>query len=239
MPVTPAPTPTGNRLLDRLPPGDRDPLLKAAETLAMRRGQEICHEGRAAPYVYFPIEGACSAVVTVEEGMRIEVGSVGNEGMVGLPVFLGTNVSPVTEVWKISGRTLRLVQGALRRSAAPGTALARLLSCYAAFSLREARQLAACNSVHSVEERACRWMLTTLDRMSGDEFHLTHECLAEMLAVRRQSISIVAATLQKAGFVAYSRGRVRVLNRAGLEEASCGCYRTIKEIYERVMGAEC
>lgn len=236
MPVTHPSGPSGNLLLDRLPEPEHELVRGAAQAVALPHGQEVYQEGGPLPHVYFPTTGVLSLVVSLAGGRRVEGTTIGREGMVGLPAFLGLDFSPQQVFAQVPGDAIRVPTEAFLGAVRPGGALDRLMRRYAAYALRHASQGVACNAVHTVEERACRWLLTAHDRAGRDEFSLTQEYLAVMLGVRRQSVSLVAATLQGAGYIRYTRGRVTVTDRTGLERASCECYAGVSQLYERIMG---
>jgi CRP-like cAMP-binding protein len=155
--------------------------------------------------------------------------------MVGVPVFLGLDFAPHRAVAQVAGAAVRIGRAPFTRLARPGTALERIVRRYVAYRLRQAHQAVACHALHSVEERACRWLLTTHDGTRSAPITLTHEVLAEMLGVHRQTVSIVAGTLQRAGLIAYRRGQLEVRNSAGLRDAACECYGETRRLYERIM----
>ena len=229
------PNGTGNRLLDRLSRKEYKSLVPQLETISLADEEEVCHQNSHLSHVYFPTSGVFCTVILMEDGERIETTAIGKEGMVGVSAALGLDFSPVTTALLVRGECLRLPAPSLSQAVKPGTELGRLLRRYAAYSLRYAKQSVACNALHSVEERMCRWLLMTQDRVGKDEFWLTHELLAAMLGVRRQSVSVVAGTLQKAGFIAYRHGIMRVVDRDGLEAASCECYGVTETLYDRIM----
>src|SRR5712692_7421826 len=229
------PNGTGNRLLDRLPHKEFNSLLPQLATISLANEEEVCHQNGRLSHVYFPTNGVFSTVILMEDGERIEATAIGKEGMVGVDAALGLDFSPVTMNLLVPGECLRLPAASLSQAVKPGRELDRLLRRYAAYSLRYAKQSVACNALHSVEERLCRWLLMTQDRAGKDEFRLTHELLAAMLGVRRQSVSVVAGTLQKAGLIAYRHGVMRVADREGLEAASCECYGVTETLYDRIM----
>lgn len=229
------PTGTGNRLLDSLPRKEYKSLLPQLETISLAHEEEVCHQNSRLSHVYFPTNGVFSTIIRMEDGERIEATAIGKEGMVGVSAALGLDFSPVTTALLVPGECLRLAAPSLSQAVKPGKKLDRLLRRYAAYSLRNAKQSVACNALHSMEERMCRWLLMTQDRVGKEEFCLTHELLAAMLGVRRQSVSVVAGTLQKAGFIAYRHGVMRVVDRDGLEAASCECYRVTETLYDRIM----
>jgi CRP-like cAMP-binding protein len=186
-------------------------------------------------HVYFPTSGMCSIVGVTDEGNVVETATVGNEGMIGIPAFLGLDINPSTVISQVSGKGLRMPAPSFLRAMEQGGPLDKLLRRFVAFSLRYAYQTVVCNAQHSVEERMCRWLLMTHDRVGEDEFVLTQEFLGEMLAVRRQTVSVFAATLQTAGFITYRRGVMRIINREGLEGASCECYEVTRSYYDRIV----
>lgn len=227
---------TGNRLLDRLSPAELDPLLSASRRVELGHGHEIHEQGAPVPYAYFPTGVVLAEMVRLEEGKQVEAATIGNEGVLGLSIFLGVDFSPITVITQIPGEAYRVPTRAFGVALEPGATLARLLRRYAAYRLRQGGQTIVCNTLHSVEERICRWLLTTHDRAGRDEFPLTHEFLAEMLGIRRQSVTVTAGRLQRAGFITYRRGVVQVEHRRGLEEASCECYGVSRSLYDRLLG---
>jgi CRP-like cAMP-binding protein len=222
-------------LLDRLPDTEYKSLLPQLESISLANEEEICHQDSRLSHVYFPTNGVFSTSILMEDGERIEATAIGREGMVGVSAALGLDFCPSTTALLVDGECLRLPASSLLQAVKPGTAMDRLLRRYAAYSLRNAKQSVACNALHSVEERMCRWLLMTRDRAGKDVFGLTHELQAAMLGVRRQSVSVVAGTLQKAGFIAYRHGVMRIVDREALEAASCECYRVTKKLYDRIM----
>ncbi|MFO0926253.1 MAG: Crp/Fnr family transcriptional regulator [Gemmataceae bacterium] len=226
---------TGNHLLDLLPRADADCLLDRADVVALAHGDQLYRHDGAMAHVYFPVSGVCSVQVIMSDGKAVEASAVGREGMVGIYAALGLDVSTVAVAAQVPGRCYRLPTDTFARAVCPGQALDRVLRRYAAYAIRSVYQTVACNAVHSVEERACRWLLMTHDRIGSDEFPLTHEYLAEMLGVRRQTITGVALGLQEARLIAYRRGMTQIVDRAGLERASCECYRITRRVYDQMM----
>jgi CRP-like cAMP-binding protein len=235
MPQPATPNRSGNFLLDRLPNNEYRRLLPSWETISLPHGHEVCKQNEPVPHVYFPTSGMCSVVAVTDEGKVVETATIGNEGMIGIPVLLGLDFSPSTVISQVSGQALRIPAPSFLRAMEPRGSLDRLLHRFIAFSLRYAYQTVVCNTQHSVEERLCRWLLMTEDRVGKQEFMLTQEFLAEMLAVRRQTVTVIAGTLQTAGFISYRRGIMRIINREGLEAASCECYETTKAYYDRIV----
>jgi CRP-like cAMP-binding protein len=225
---------TGNRILDRLPGDESSRLLSSSQAVALPHGHEVYRQ--EVPHVYFPTTGVFGVVIRMEEGKLVEGTTVGNEGMVGLPAFLGVDFHPFSVVSQVPGEAVQVPVATFLQAHQPGGTLDRLLRRYTLYRLRCANQTGACNTLHCVEERMSRWLLMAHDRAGKDEFLLTHEFLAELLGVRRQTVSIIAGTLQRAGFITYRRGVLRVLDREGLEAASCECYQAMKHLYDRIMG---
>jgi CRP-like cAMP-binding protein len=234
--MAPTAKPTGNRILDLLPPDESSRLLSSSQAVSLAHGHKVFRQDGPMPHVYFPTTGVFGVVILLEEGKLVEGTTVGSEGMVGLPAFLGLDFHPFSVVAQVPGEAVQVPAATLLQAARPGGTLDRLLRRYTLYRLRCANQAGACNSLHSVEERMSRWLLMAHDRAGKDEFLLTHEFLAELLGVRRQTVSIIAGTLQRAGFISYRRGVLRVMDREGLEAASCECYEAMKHLYDRIMG---
>ena len=225
----------GNRLLDRLPAAERERLLAASKPMSFRAGHEIYRQGAPINHVYFPQTGVCSVVVLTNDGKAVETATLGAEAMLGLPAFLAMSFAPYSCIYRIGGEALCLAVDPFLEETRRGPALEALMRRYTAYRLRYSSQSIVCNTLHTVEQRACRWLLMTHDRTNRDDFLLTHEFLAEMLGVHRQTVSVVAAALQRAGLITYKHGAVRVLRRQGLEDAACECYHLIKELYDRIV----
>jgi CRP-like cAMP-binding protein len=228
-------TPTGNRLLDRLPADESSRLLPLAETVSLRNLEQIHQQDAPLPHVYFPKSGVLSSVIASAEGGVVEAATIGNEGMVGIPALLGLDFTTAAVTSQVPGESLRIPTPSFVQALKQSGPLDVLLRRYIAFSLRSAYQAVACNALHAAEERMSRWLLTTQDRVGQREFALTQEFLAEMLGVRRQTVQVVAGTLQTAGLITYRRGLIRVIDREGLEAASCECYEITKSLYDRIV----
>jgi CRP-like cAMP-binding protein len=226
---------TGNRLLDRLSEEEYHRLRLQGEVVSLAQQEEVFRQHGPLSHVYFPVNGVVSTVILTEDGERIEAATVGNEGMIGVAAILGLDFSPITATSKVPGESLRLPAPCLLRAAKPGGEFDRLLRRYAAFKLRYVSQTVACNSLHSVEQRMCRWLLMARDRVGKHEFPLTHELLAETLGVRRPTVSLIARALLSAGLLDYRRGIIRIESGKGLEAASCECYELTKKLYNGIM----
>lgn len=187
------------------------------------------------PYVYFPTTSVIGIVVLAEPGKQVEGTTVGPDGMVGLPVYFGVDFHPFTAIVQLSGNAWRVPAIPFLEAARQGSVLDQLVRRYTVYCLRYGNQMTACNTLHAAEERLARWIMMGVDKFGTSELAVTHEFLAELLGVRRQTVSIAAATLQHAGFISYSRGVLRVLNREGLEATACECYMILKQLYDRIM----
>jgi CRP-like cAMP-binding protein len=188
------------------------------------------------PYVWFIERGVASVIRAMQDGTLIEVSVIGNEGMVGLPVFLGAERTPSQALVQVPGAGLRMQATLFRREVPAGSPLHDLLHRYTQTLINQMAQGMVCNRLHSIAQRCARWLLLTHDRVDSDQFPLTQQFLAHMLGVRRASVSTVASTLQKAGLIRYSRGVITILDRPGLEAAACECYRIIQAEYDRLLG---
>jgi CRP-like cAMP-binding protein len=187
--------------------------------------------------VYFPLTCVASMVVVMEDGGTVEVGTVGNEGMVGTPLLLGTDRSMSTVFCQIPGEALRMSAEDFKRHIDDRHGpFASQIARYQQVLTNQIAQSVACNHLHSVEERTARWLLMTHDRVGKDEFPLTQEFLSQMLGVRRPSVTIAAGLMEKAGLITYKRGRITIVNREGLEATTCECYGVVRAEYERLLG---
>ena len=225
-----------NALLARLDPSERRRLSRYLEPFSLRFGQTLYEPHEEIDYVYFPESGVISLVVVLEHGGVIETGIIGSEGMAGLAVFLGMPSGHWRAVCQVAAEGVRLNAAVLRRERQRGGAFNTLLLRYTYAVVGMVSHSAACNRAHSVEERLSRWLLMTHDRIDGDEMALTQKFLAMMLGVHRPSVNIAGAALQSAGLINYTRGRITVTDRLGLERTACECYRKINEEFARAMG---
>jgi CRP-like cAMP-binding protein len=230
------PAPSANLLLAALPCAEYDALVPHLETVQIAVLEVIADSGEPLRHAYFPLTGILSLVATDANGGVVEVGTIGREGMAGLPAFLGAGSSPLTLNGQVPGLHARLPIADLLAAAAPGTMLHALLLRYAHAFYVLAGQSAACNRLHPVEERCARWLLLTHDRVRTESFLLTQEVLGQMLGVRRPSVTLAANLLQRAGLIAYRRGLITILDRTGLEAAACECYGVISDEFARLLG---
>ncbi|QDU26042.1 Cyclic nucleotide-binding domain protein [Anatilimnocola aggregata] len=228
---------SGNHLLARLPRADLERLESQLQSVKFEPGQ-VLYEARAPiVYSYFPVRGTLSAVVVMSDGRMIEVATVGNEGMVGSPNLFQSPSSPNRVFVQVPGYGLRIETKALEREARQSSTLQRLLVLYHSAYLFQMSQSVACNGLHSLLERCCRWLLMTHDRAEEDSFQLTHEFLATMLGVRRSSVTEALQSLQEKGLISGTRGKITIVNREGLEAGSCECYRAVTEEHNKLLNS--
>jgi CRP-like cAMP-binding protein len=228
MPKPDRPAAPANCLLAALPRREQGRLLPRLAFVPLETAAVLYAPGEAIRHVYFPDSGLVSLVAPMPNGALAEAGMVGREGMVGLPVFLGTDASAFRAVVQVPGDAWRLEADTFRAAVRRSPALQDLLHRYLHALLTHLGQSSACNSHHSVEQRCCRWLLLAQTWLGEDEFPLTHGFLAAMLGVRRTGVTEVAGNLQRAGLIRYSRGWITVVDRPGLEATSCTCFRIIE-----------
>jgi CRP-like cAMP-binding protein len=232
----PPAVPRGNRLLARLPPEEYRRLLPRLQVVPLAL-KHVLYEARSSiDYAYFPNRGVVSALTVMEDGRAIEVATIGDEGMVGLPLLVGAKTTANRVIVQVPGEAMRMAEDVMREEVSRDSPLRRLLAVYHNAFLAQVSQAVACNGLHSVHQRCCRWLLMTQDRAHSDVFPMTHEFLAEMLGVRRSTVSEVLEPFQEEGLIRYSRGKCTVLDREGLMGGSCECYRTINEEFLRLFG---
>lgn len=225
-----------NRLLAALPSDVYRRLLPDLETIPIRPKMTLHKAGEPIQHVVFPNGGVCSITTLMPDGTMVEVATVGDEGMLGIEAFFSADaLAPgETMVQVPNGSVVRLGVKAFRRELAEGGGLQDLVGRYAQIIIAQMMQSSACNALHQVQQRCARWLLTTHDRMHDQDFHLSHEFLAVMLGAQRPTVTVVAGTLQQAGLISYKHGLVKVLDRAGLEAASCECYPIIRAHFDRL-----
>ncbi len=223
--------PLVNRLIGSLPRKERDRILERCEPVDLVFGTVLCEPGQLFRRVYFPLTGFISLVVEMGGHKPLEMGLIGNEGMLGVTLALGVSTAPHRGVVQGSGTALRMSAPQLRGALRDSPALLRTLNRYLYVLMAQLSQTAACTRFHVVEARLARWLLMTHDRAHADYFHLTHQFLADMLGVQRSAVTIAAGALQHRKLVHYTRGKITVLDRKGLEAASCECYKAVVEDY--------
>jgi len=219
-----------NSLLAALPREDYRSLLGELEPVMLTSGEVLYEHGERIRHVYFPGDAQVSLLIVMPDRKALEVGLVGREGVVGIPLALGAEASPVRALVQGSGSALRMKAASFREALARCLALQHELHHYAYAKLGQARQTAACNRFHQVEARLAGWLLMTRDRVRSDQFHLTHEFVAATLGIRRVGVTNAASALQRRKLISYRRGNIRILDRKGLKAASCGCYEIVRNL---------
>ncbi len=221
-----------NRILAALPKAEFERLAPHLTRSALTYKRSLSRGGEIINDVCFPDSGVCSVMSVMRTGATAEVGTIGNEGVTGVALFFGDASDPSDSLIQVPGCGRMLPASEFRKELARGDALFRLVGHYAHALMIQVMQSAACNALHSVEQRACKWLLMTHDRVFTNEFKLTHEFLGLMLGVSRPTVSVVAEQLRQAHLIAYHRGHVTVLDRAGLEAGTCECYATVKTAFD-------
>jgi CRP-like cAMP-binding protein len=224
-------------LLGLLPPRDYERLRPHLHRVTLGYRQSLYRARKPIGFVYFIETGVGSLVNTMANGDAAEVGTIGNEGVVGLPLVFGDDRAPTSVYVQVPGAGLKMKAAPFEKELARSASMRAVMLHYAHAFFNQVAQSAACNTFHSIEQRACRWLLMTHDRMRSDEFLLTQEFLAMMLGVQRTGVTAAAGALQRAGLIRYVRGNVTVLNRRGLERRSCECYDISKNEFDRLLGS--
>jgi CRP-like cAMP-binding protein len=233
-------SPRQNHLLDALPEGEYEQLYTHLELVPLPLGMVLYEPGEALSHVYFPTDAIVSLLYVMENGASAEIAVVGNEGIVGIALFMGAETVPNRAVVQSAGHAFRLKGRVLKREFARfdgrnhGT-LQPLLLRYTMALLTQMAQTAVCNRHHSIDQQLCRWLLLSLDRLPSNELHMTQELIANMLGVRREGVTEAAGRLQSAGLIRYSRGHITVLDRAGLEARVCECYDVVRREFHRLL----
>lgn len=224
-----------NRLLAILPAADFEPLAAHLELVRLRLGDMLYEPGAQLQHAYFPATAIVSLHYVLESGASAESAGVGNEGMVGIALFMGGDTTPSSAVVQTAGHAYRLPAVVLKQEFDRAGPMQLLLLRYTQALMTQTSQTAVCNRHHSVEQQLCRWLLLTLDRASSRELVMTQELVASMLGVRREGITEAAGNLQRAGVIRYRRGHIEVLERAGLETRVCECYAAVKQELTRLL----
>jgi len=227
--------PSQNHLLAALPPADFERLAPYLELVPLALGQMLYEPDSQLRHAYFPTTSIVSLHYVTETGASAETAGVGNEGMVGISLFMGGDTTPSSAVVQTAGHAYRLDRNVLKQEFNQAGLLQRLLLRYTQALMTQMAQTAACNRHHSVEQQLCRWLLLTLDRLPKRELVMTQELVASMLGVRRESVTEAAGNLQNKGYIRYRRGHIAVLDQAGLETRACECYGVVKKELKRLL----
>jgi len=224
-----------NRLLAALPRRDRQRLTAGCDKIKLAFGEVLSEPGGRIRHVYFPAESFISLAAPVDGRETLEVGLIGSEGMLGIPLILGIGISPQRALVRGAGAALRMTTASFQRELGASVALRRGLNRYLYALMAQFAQTAACTRFHVLNARLARWLLMTHDRAHSDHFHLTHDFLADMLGVRRVGVTKAAGVLQRNRLISYKRGQITIRDRDGLEAASCSCYRSMKQTYDSIL----
>jgi CRP-like cAMP-binding protein len=224
-----------NRLIGRLPEADYQRWLPQLEWVDMPLGQVMYESGRALSHVYFPTTAIVSLLYVMEDGASAEIAVVGNEGLVGIALFMGGETTPSRAVVQSAGQGWRLRARMVKDEFERLGPVMHLLLRYTQALITQMAQTAVCNRHHSLDQQLCRWLLLSLDRLGGNELVMTQELIANMLGVRREGVTEAALKLQRRGLIRYQRGHISVLDRAGLERCTCECYAVVKMEYDRLL----
>src|SRR4030095_6898865 len=232
--ISPIP-PIENRLLAALPGDEYERLLPQLANVSFDPGEVVYEFGGHLDYVYFPTTSIVSLLYTMENGTSAEMGLTGNDGVVGIALFMGGGTMPNRAVVQSAGSALRMKAKVLQDEFARGGKFQRLLLRYTQALITQISQTAVCNRLHTVEQQLCRWLLLSHDRVSTDELIMTQELIADMLGVRREGVTVAAGHLQDIGAISYVRGRIQILDRQKLEDSACECYRVVKDEFDRLL----
>jgi CRP-like cAMP-binding protein len=230
-----APNPRVNRLLAALPKDDFERWLPQLERVTMPLGLVLYEHGRSPSHAYFPTTSLVALLYVMENGATSEIAVVGNEGMVGVALFMGGGATPSRAVVQSAGEGFRLPARTMTTEFDQSPHVAGLMLRFTQALIAQMSQTAACNRHHNLHQQLCRWLLLSLDRLPGTELRMTQELIASMLGVRREGVTEAALKLQKDGLIHYARGRISVLDRPGLEQRSCECYGVVKREYDRLL----
>jgi CRP-like cAMP-binding protein len=235
LPAAP-PHPHNNRLLATLPHEDVERLLPQLTPVPLALGDVLYEPDRPMAYLYFPTTAVVSLIYTMVDGTTAEMGLVGNEGVVGIALFMGGDTTPNRAIVQVAGEAFRLRAPTLRAEFLRAGAVQLALLRYTQALITQISQTAVCNRLHAIEQRLCRWLLLTRDRVPSDAIQMTQEFIAHMLGVRREGVTLAARDLQEAGLIRYVRGHITILDRPGLEATACECYRVVKAEFTRLLG---
>lgn len=229
--------PAQNHLLGQLPHAEQQRWFPQLELVDMPLGEVMYEAGATLSHVYFPTTSIVSLLYVMENGASGEIAVVGNEGLVGISLFMGGGSTPSRGVVQSAGKGYRLKSQLMTKEFEKAGPVLHLLLRYTQALITQMSQTAVCNRHHSLDQQLCRWLLLSLDRLQGNELVMTQELIANMLGVRREGVTEGALKLQKAGLIQYARGHITVLDRKGLEKRSCECYAVVKKEYDRLLPA--
>jgi CRP-like cAMP-binding protein len=227
--------PFGNQLLAELPPAEFQRWLPMLEQVDLTLGQVLCESGQTMSHVYFPTTAIVSLLYVMENGASAEIAVVGNEGLVGISLFMGGESTLSRAVVQSAGQGFRLRAQPVKDEFQRAGPVMHLLLRYTQALITQMAQTAVCNRHHSLDQQLCRWLLLSLDRLKGPDLVMTQELIANMLGVRREGVTEAALKLQKQGLIKYARGHITVIDRPGLEARSCECYAVVKHEYDRLL----
>ena len=225
-----------NQLLAMLPAEEYERLLPNLGHVSFALGEVVYESGAQMSYIYFPTTAIISLLYMMENGSSAEMGVAGNDGLVGIALFMGGNTVPNRAVVQSAGEALRMKSKVLQDEFARGGTFQRLLLRYTQALMTQMSQTAVCNRLHTIEQQLCRWLLLSHDRLNSDKLVMTQELIANMLGVRREGVTLAAQRLQETGLISYVRGRIHILDRRGLEATVCECYKVVKDEYDRLLG---
>ena len=228
--------PKQNRLLTALPQDEYERLRANLQPVSFSLGEVVYGFAAQLDYVFFPTTSIVSLLYTMENGSSAEMGLTGNDGVVGIALFMGGGTMPNRAVVQSAGGAFKMKAKVLQTEFAQGGTFQRLLLRYTQALITQISQTAVCNRLHSVEQQLCRWLLLSHDRLNTDELVMTQELIADMLGVRREGVTVAAGRLQDDGAISYVRGRIQILNRDKLEATVCECYRVVKDELDRLLG---
>jgi CRP-like cAMP-binding protein len=236
--MPPAGDPRRNKLLAALPAAEWARWSPLLEPVELPLGRVVYESGRPLTHVYFPIDSIVSLLYVMENGGSAEIAVVGNEGLVGISLFMGGETTPSRAVVQSAGSGFRLQAEAMKEEFNRAGPVLHLLLRYTQALITQMAQTAVCNRHHTLDQQLCRWLLLSLDRLKGSELRMTQELIANMLGVRREGVTEAALKLQASGLIRYARGHITVLDRSGLEQRTCECYAVVKKEYDRLLPAE-
>jgi CRP-like cAMP-binding protein len=231
----PSAQPSQNHLLGALPPAEAQRWMPLLESVDLPLGHVLYESGAALGHVYFPTTAIVSLLYVMENGASAEIAVVGNEGVVGVSLFMGGESTPSRAVVQSAGQGFRLKANTMKEEFNRAGPVLHLLLRYTQALITQMAQTAVCNRHHTLDQQLCRWLLLSLDRLEGNQLVMTQELIANMLGVRREGVTEGALKLQRAGLISYMRGHITVLDRAGLEKRSCECYSVVKKEYDRLL----